>query len=661
MGIISNLRENRSGLSKPSRWLVDALTGGSQSHTGKNVTQNTAMSLTAVYACVRILSETVASLPLPVYKRLQPRGKERAPDLYLYSVLHDMANEEMTSFTYRETAMNHLLLWGNSYSYIERDGGGRVRGLWPLLPDVTWPERRGGKLIYHTSLPNGQQKVLDESLVLHVPGMGYDGLVGYNPLQLAREAIGMGLAAEEYGARFFGNGAKPGGVLEHPNNLGDPGHKRLKKDWEDMHQGLSKSHRVAILEEGMTYKQIGVPPEEAQFLETRKFQVTEIARFFRVPPHMLADLERATFSNIEQQSIDFVTHSIRPWLVRWEQAINTKLLGREGSKRYFAEFVVEGLLRGDTKSRYDAYAVARQNGWMSANDIRELENQNPIDNGDMYLVPLNMVPAVSVGSMDEPPANPEEGRSLEKRTVETRQKQAVEIRRRITQSYQRVFEQNFSRIVKREEADVMRQYKKQVSQRSLETFNMWLSDFYREHEEFMRKQLYPTYLAVAEAMHREAAGEVGGSEEMPEDRKQFVDDYLVLLIRRHTGRSVNLIRETLDKVEEGQEEALQAEFDRWQEERVQDEARDENVRSAGAFTKAAFIGLGVRKLRWVASGRNCPYCDSLDGKVVAIESNFVRQGDEITPEGKDSFKPSGNISHAPLHSGCDCGIVAQIT
>ncbi|USK85719.1 phage portal protein [Peribacillus asahii] len=392
MGILSSMFEKRntSSLAEPNDSLLSLFRGG-RSTTGKAVNADSALTFSAVYACVRILSETIASLPLPVFERLA-QGKGRAKDHYLYKVLHDSANNEMTAFTFRETAMNHLLLEGNFYAEKEFDEGGRVRGLWPLNPHKTWPERVNGELKYKSILPNGTQVVFKAEQIFHIPGMGFDGIKGYNPIKLAREAIGLGLAAEEYGARFFGNGAKPGGVLEHPEALSDNARTNLRSSWNEMHQGLEKQHRIAILEEGMTYKQIGIAPEEAQFLETRKFQVTEIARFFRVPPHMLADLERATFSNIEQQSIDFVTHSIRPWLVRWEQTINSRLLGIDSS-RYFAEFVVEGLLRGDIKSRYEAYSIARQNGWLSANDIRAMENQNPIDSGDIYLVPLNMIPA----------------------------------------------------------------------------------------------------------------------------------------------------------------------------------------------------------------------------------------------------------------------------
>lgn len=360
--------------------------------TGVNVTETSALRVTAVYACVRVLAETVATLPLVVYRRQKPRGKLRDPSHPLYTVLHDQANTEMTAMQLRETMMAHVLLWGNAYASIERDGAGNVVGLWPLLPDRTYVVRddKTGKLVYITTLPNGEQVLLPWDQVLHIPGLSYNGIVGYSPIQCAREAIGLALAAEEFGARFFGNGARPGGVLEHPATLSDEAYKRLRSSWESMHRGLNNAQRLAILEEGMQYKPLTIPPEDAQFLETRKFQVTEICRLFRVPPHLVGDLERATFSNIEHQSIEFVVHTIRPWLVRWEQAINMKLLTPLERRRFFVEHIVDGLLRGDIASRYNAYAIARQNGWMSANDIRELENMNPIPGGDVYLVPLNM-------------------------------------------------------------------------------------------------------------------------------------------------------------------------------------------------------------------------------------------------------------------------------
>lgn len=383
--------EKRSGFANPSQEFIEVLTGSNKSATGRTVTPTTAMQASAVYACVRVIAETIASLPLFVFKTTE-KGKEKAYKHPLFYILHDLANEEMTSFTFRETLMTHILLWGNAYAEIEYDQMGNVKGLWPLRPDNVFPERNSeGKLQYRVILPDGTGGILPKERVLHIPGLGYDGVIGLSPIAMARESIGLSLAAEEFGARFFGNGAKPGGVLEHPGKLSKEAMERLRTSWNEMHQGLSNQHRIAILEEGMQYKQLGIPPEDAQFLETRKFQIEEIARIFRVPLHLIQNLDRATFSNIEHQSIEFVVHTIRPWLVRWEQTLNWKLFAN--SRKFFAEFNVDGLLRGDIKSRYEAYATARQWGWLSVNEIRAMENMNPIENGDIYLQPLNMVEA----------------------------------------------------------------------------------------------------------------------------------------------------------------------------------------------------------------------------------------------------------------------------
>ena len=373
---------------------------------GKTVNERTALQTTAVYACVRILSETIASLPLHVY-RYTEGGKAKDTEHVLYTLLHDEPNPDMTSFVFRETLMSHLLIWGNAYSQILRDRSGQVIGLYPLLPDQMRVHRsEKGKLFYvynryEEDNPNFQEKgsiVLSQEEVLHIPGLGFDGLIGYSPIALAKNAVGMTLACEEYGASFFGNGANPGGVLEHPGILKDPG--KVRDSWNSVYQGTRNAHKVAVLEEGMSYKQIGIPPEEAQFLETRKFQINEIARLFRIPPHMVGDLEKSSFSNIEQQSLEFVKYTLDPWVVRFEQALKKSLLLPEEKKTHFIKFNVDGLLRGDYQSRMNGYAIGRQNGWLSTNDIRELEELNPIppeEGGDLYLINGNMTKLKDAG------------------------------------------------------------------------------------------------------------------------------------------------------------------------------------------------------------------------------------------------------------------------
>lgn len=394
MGIFSGLFRSRD---KPTNRIGDAfnfLFGGTNA--GKQVNERTAMQTTAVYACVRLLAESLAGLSVHLYQYEKDGSKRRVFDHPLHTLLHDEPNPEMTAFVFKETLMSHLLLWGNAYAQIIRSGRGQPLALYPLLPSRMEVDRaKNGRIVYlykadddDTRLKSRDDVItLRKEDVLHIPGLGFNGLVGYSPIAMAKNAIGMALAVEEYGATFFANGAQPGGVLEHPGTIKDI--QRVKDSWNAAYQGGGKAHKTAVLEEGMKYHTIGIPPEEAQFLETRKFQTNEIARIFRVPPHMIGDLDRSSFNNIEQQSLEFVKYTLNPWVHRWEQALRQSLLLPSEKPTYAVKLNVDGLLRGDYAKRMAGYATARQNGWMSANDIREMENMNRIpaeEGGDLYLV-----------------------------------------------------------------------------------------------------------------------------------------------------------------------------------------------------------------------------------------------------------------------------------
>ena len=427
MGILSGLFRS---MDKPT----DRTAGSSYSFflggtsSGKYVTERSAMQMTAVYCCVRILSEAVASLPLQFYRYTDDGGKEKAVDHPLYFLLHDEPNPEMTSFIFRETLMTHLLLWGNAYSQIIRNGKGEVVALYPLMPDRMKVDRdEHGRLYYEYTVYDsddvdgrkGTNKVgravrLRPHDVLHIPGLGFDGLVGYSPIAMAKNAIGLAIATEEYGSKFFANGAAPSGVLEHPGTIKDP--SKVRESWQATFGGSGNANKIAVLEEGMKYTPISISPEQAQFLETRKFQIDEIARIFRVPPHMIGDLEKSSFNNIEQQSLEFVKYTLDPWVSRWEQAMVRALLTPYEKKKYFFKFNVDGLLRGDYQSRMNGYATARQNGWMSANDIRELENLDRIpaeQGGDLYLINGNMTKLEDAGIFAAGNNGKEEGDSDE--------------------------------------------------------------------------------------------------------------------------------------------------------------------------------------------------------------------------------------------------------
>ena len=363
---------------------------------GERVDEKSAMQIATVYACVRLLAETVAGLPLHLYiSKDGGSAKEKAADHPLYKLLYRQPNPEMTSFSFREVMMTHLLLWGNCYAQIIRDGKNGVLGLYPLLPENVEVDRdEKGQIfyIYHAYTDekpgeNNKDIYFRRDEIFHVPGLGFNGLVGFSPIAMMKNALGTTLAVEKYGSSFFKNGAQPSGVLEHPGVLKDP--SKIRENWSAVYGGANNAHKVAVLEEGMQYKAISLPPEDSQFLSTRQFGVTEICRIFRVPPHMVQNMEHATFSNIEHQSIDFVVHTLTPWLVRFEQAIIKDLLLPDEQDDYFPKFNVDGLLRGDYQSRMQGYATGISNGFLSPNDIHRLENWDliPAEKGgdDYYL------------------------------------------------------------------------------------------------------------------------------------------------------------------------------------------------------------------------------------------------------------------------------------
>lgn len=1017
MGVIARFVERRYSLADLDRDM-EALYLGRNSVTGVTVNERTALQCSAVFACVQLLAETVASLPLPVYRGLPPREKERAYNHHLYPLLHDEPNPEMTSFNFREALQGHLALWGNAYAEIDWDmRSGKIRGLWPLRPDRMRVARREGKLWYHYRLPDGTEAVLPAYRVWHIPGLGFDGIMGYSPIHMAREAIGLALATEEYGARFFGNGATPGGVLQHPGTLGETAQGNLRKSWNEMHQGLANQHRIAILEEGMKYQQVGIPPEDAQFLEcvipdtaismadgsvckaaqlkigdavlgwdyrndrlepsrvlyvgsngehplmrvtthrgrqlittlnhpylasfrtrrrgrtirsnpawipvhqlhvgdyvrvgldysfktemdfnigwmvgaligdghlrsrgsvgfskgdqgvinrmcqcasecgvelrhssgcdyyfggngyggknkmraflqkyglldikahekfvpkeimtgggaawcgllsglmdtdgtishtklkqpkavwdstsrqlldgcqhllsllnvqssiyqidsiyrerpytmwqlsvcgreeieklagllelasegkrdrlatwaqmpgkrvntpelvqfdriiniemleadkaisieiegtrshvtnglvthnTRKFQRNEIASFFHIPPHMIGDLERATFSNIEQQSIEFVVYTMRPWFVRWEQSIQKNLMGPAERRQYFAEFLVQGLLRGDTISRFQAYATARQWGWMSADDIRELENQNPLPDGQgqIYYMPMNMLPAsMATGAADKG----REAGTLK----ELRSSRSALQRYRMAGSYRRVFEDAGKRIVERETNNVLRAARKYLGERTAGDFNAWLDDFYRDFPEYITRQISPAVRGLAEAIEPLASDEVNAAGGMTAELDKFLADYASAFNARYTDSSRGQLRAIMEEAEEAGEEALplvETRLEEWGQRRPGKVGMNETVQLSSAVAKVVFVGAGVTKLVWRAMGsESCPYCQEMDGRVVGIEQDFVGKGETLKAEegNEGGMKIYHPTSHPPLHEGCVCGI-----
>lgn len=396
--------EGRATLQNPDSLLLEAFSGNFKTVAGVSVTPDSAMRLSTVSACVRLISENIASLPLHVYRNDGERKRVKVTDLPQYRLLHDEPNPMMTSFVLREVMVNHVLVWGNAYAIIVRDRAANPVAILPVNPDsVRIKKQPNGELLYQAQLASNSTSIgtvveVNQANMLHVPGLSFDGYTGMSPIKYGAQAIGLAIAAEQYGAAFFGNGAVPSATLEVPGKMNPEQQRALLAAWNAAHQGPSNSHKTAVLVDGAKVNRISVLPNEAQFIETRKMQIGEIARLYRVPPHMIGDLERATFSNIEHQALEFVTHTLRPWLVRFEQEFNRKLFpsAMDGTPSgIYCEFNVDGLLRGDITSRGEYYIKGRQWGWLSANDIRAKENMDAIDGGDTYLTPMNMVDAAN--------------------------------------------------------------------------------------------------------------------------------------------------------------------------------------------------------------------------------------------------------------------------
>lgn len=662
--------------------LLDIL-GGGQSATGKRVSEEGALRLGVVYTCTLIIADGVASLPLPVYKRLGDREKERAVDHPAYPLLNRRPNPWMNSLTLRQTLQGHLCLWGNAFAEIMRDSNGRLTGLFPLRPDrMERPKlAASGDLLYRYTLPSGERKDLPSSRVLHLRGLSSDGLWGYSPVGLQREAIALGLTMEEFAGRLFTNMANPSGVLEVKGKLSPEGAARLATSWQARHGGLENAHRVAVLEEGVEWKQIGMPLDDAQFLEERKFERSEIAGWYRVPPHMIGDTDKATSwgTGIEAQTLGFVTFTLRPWLVNWEQELSINLLTEPEQRVYFIEHLIEGLLRGDTTARGEFYVKMADRGVFSINDIRSLENMNPVEGGDERFVQANMVPLSMAGEQfkKEPASDDQvsggDGSGGDDRSgtgddggvgfgrLESR---AQDPRAHLREVYRPLFRDAAERVVEREGAAIREHGLPRLDQRDAASFESWLEQFYRDDlGPFILRIVTPLLTAYGAATEREVLAELD-IPALSESLEPFIERYAESMARSYTGRSQGQLNEVARKALADQADVRQAIEQRlreWLEKRPDKIADIESVRAGEAVAHTTYRRAGVRRLVWklgaARSGKHCPFCTRLNGKTVGIDESFLHDGDELEgEEGQPKMKIRGNRAHAPAHSTCRCHV-----
>ena len=657
-------REKRSGAYKKSvaeAELAKMLMGGATT-SGLHVDRVTAMGVSAVHASVRLLSETLASLPTILYKRLE-KGKERAADHPVYDLLHLRPNPEQTPFYFKETLMHHAVLLGNGYARIVRDKRGFPRELWIQNPQEWDVKRINNRKVYVREQP---KEIVPMGDMLHISGLGYDGMKGYDTLTRIRDVIGQAMAVERYGAEFFKNYGGPGGYLRLKGRLKDKDAvDRLKHSWNKAHADWGNKESIGVLEDEAEYIPIAVAPNQSQFIETRQFIITEIARIFRVPPHLIADMSHATFSNIEHQGIEFVVHTMRPWLVRWEQSLSMSLLSDLDQKDYFFEFLVDALLRGDIAARSQAYRTFIEMGVYSPNEVREFENKNPVDGGDAHYVPMNWIPTEMAGQTSfGQPAEPDEEEPEEGEENSFRERRAVrsaQVRHRTAKIYERLFKDVADRIIRKESRDLKEGVEKYLTTRGIQDFDLFLDKYYEGLPEYIRNQVAPTFRTFAEEIKREIADEVGGSDTLQPEDDVFIQSFVTGFAYRYIAKSRSDLRKSLDAaVNENLDlaEAVDGTFDHWEETRGANIALSETVRSSNAFAKAAYILAGVTVLRWVALGaETCPLCQSMNGSIVGVDKFFLLPDDQVITADKE-LNVQSKVGHPPLHNGCVCQIVA---
>jgi len=504
--------------------------------------------------------------------------------------------------------------------------------------------------------------------------MSQDGLLGISPVELYREAIGLGLAAEEFTSRFFSNDASPSGVLSHPGELGSTGLQNLRESIDKQTRGTANSHKFLILEEGMSWEQIGIAAKDAELINTRKFQIEDIARVYRMQLHKIGVLDKATFSNIEEQNIEYVVDTIRPWAVRWEQAMNMKLIEEEDQRELFFEFNLEGLLRGDSKTRSEFYLTMWSMGVFSGNDIAAKENMNPFEGGDQRFVPLNFIPLTDAGMMPDSEDEPPRGLLTEgekrllllegsdrRSMLETR---SLNSRRMITARFKRLFSEAGRRIVTREVNELGRMIKRTLSSREAVgtgTLIQRINDFYTEFPQVARDILLPVILAYGEAIGAAAAEEVGAEAALGPEVNALLTEYSESFGVRHStssrGQLLQIIRDAPGPELEAQ---LRQRLEEWTSTRPSKIAAREPVQAGAAVARAVYLSAGITQLRWRTIGKNCPLCNQLEGRTVGISENFLNGGETVDPEdGKTTpYQVRRGIKHPQLHEGCDCMVTA---
>ena len=617
---------------------------GSPTSSGVNVTPARAMAVPAALSAIRLLSESVASLPLVLYRKDRDEGRERAADHPLHRLLHGSPNDRQTAFQFREAIMLGLLCHGNGYALIDWQENGQPSALWPIEANRVSIDQdvHTGKITYKVNTGTGQQQ-LSPDQILHIPGLCFDGLRGYSIIYAAREALGSAISELAHGATYFKNAAMPSGVLVHPGKLSEPAASSLKKTWNTAYGNPGQAHRTALLEEGLKFEPVTLNNRDSQWLESRAFSVKEVARIFRVPPHLLGDLERASYSSIEAQNLEYLTYTLRPWLSRIEQAINLKLLTPKEQKSLYAEFLTNDLLRADSKTRFDSYEVALRSGWLNINEVRRMENLPGVDGGDTHFFQLNTAPLEAV---KDPPEPAQEATREAKKEIEYRSTSRDKNRAKIEAAVRELLQE--------EQGAILAQIGDNATEDQIREV---LQQYYEDRPPAVKEKMKPLFAGMAARLQQAAAAKARAAAWTQEELAPFVDDYADNFSRKHAGIGLAMAYVAASALEP--KTALLETFEAALDTRPAKAAHLESTALAAETELETYKRAGVTKLIWRAEPDACDFCSQLNGKVVGIGEAFVQAGEEIPGPGGQAAgltARSPRIS-PPLHLGCQCEIL----
>ena len=672
--VADKIKRNLS-LSDPKSWNTALwnLYGSGQTESGVSVDEHSALNLSAVYAAINIIASDISTLPLGLFKTVKNK-RNRITDHNSLQVLAYRSNSLTPAINFRKASMAHILSWGNAYAEIVRNDMGGVTSLWLITPDRVSPKWNNGTIVYEIDRGTNSPITLSREKVLHISGLGYNGFTGYSVISKAAESIGLSLASEKFGARYFGANTNMGGAIKYPRALGIDAQKNLKKSLEGF-TGSDASHRWMILEQGMEIEKLGFSPDDSQFLQTRQFQVPEIARWFNLPPHKLKDLTRSTFSNIEEQETEYVVSCLVPWLTTIEQNYNIQLLTeKEHRLGYYFKHNVKGLLRGSSTARADYYTKRFYLGTITPNEIRAFEDEDPLDTdyADKTYIQMNLIPLEDIDKEPpapviqnvpaEQPAEEEEseeeepdGRSYWRKILDHDMVHVKLIEYRSVVGRDKISARYYSLIRDAAERVILKEAK--AISKHITDGKSWIEDFYKHMPEYIRKQMGGVMSSFQETIIDQASGEVGiDTEKIMEESMTWINSYFDTYVKRHVGRSTGQVTALMD--EEDGSDLIAQRMDEWMEKRPEKIAVEESVRAANAAAQFVFWSGGFSSVWRTRGAKTCPYCQELNGRKVKSGQMIFTGGEEFEPKGAKNgpMKMSGGISHPPLHQGCDCYI-----